>query len=203
MIDFSDSSGISNEQAFGFPVLPKDTYLMKIASLKEERTGPNSKHPGALMAALEFRVVEGAETGDAHAGIPFYTRIVLGGEGDLDADDPKTVDTKGGLQYRLIVGRAGYVPGPREGELSTVEQLARIADQITGNELRLKLSVRRSKEVLNGDGSVKYEARDENRIDGVFARGGGDVARQVLRPAAGFVGTRRNTVAPAVVIEED
>ena len=182
MIDFTGAETISNDQAFGFPCLPKDTYTMKIASLKEVRTGPNSKNPGAIMASFELRVVEGAETGDAHAGIPFFTKLVLGGEGDLDAEDPKTTDTKSGLQYRLIVKCAGYVPSTTEGRLSTSEQMARIAEEIVGNEVQVKLSVRKSKEVLNADGSIKYEARDENRIDGVFKRGAAAVSRQVLRP---------------------
>jgi hypothetical protein len=161
VIDYSESEVSSNEQAFGFPILPKDTYLMRIAKVTPGRTADDAKFPGLIMPKVELRVEHGANTGVEQNGMPFFPTFVLGTERDPDFEDPQPPDlqnwqAKNRAQWKRIVVKSG-------AGVAGAASLEAVAARLEGCKLYVAVGVKHEK------AKGKYEARDVNVINGVFS----------------------------------
>jgi hypothetical protein len=173
VIDYNEGEAVSNEQAFGFPILPKDTYLMRVAKVTVGQT-----QKGLVMPKVELRVEDGQTTGIEHNGMPFFPQFVLGTERDPDFEDPQPPDlqswqARNRAQWKRLVVKAG-------AGITGAATLDTVANRLTGCKLWVGVGVKHEKEK---DG---YPARDVNVITGVFslAEGPGATNGASAAPAA-------------------
>jgi len=121
-------------------VLPEQLYKLEIDSMEETQSST-----GKYMIKGTFKVLEP----DAQKGLLYFEQFVIGQDGDLQAEDPKTwANAVGAKIWKQVIDKAGV---PKSGD---VEQVCMAAK---GQQVLAELGI----EVEQKEG--KYKGTERNR----------------------------------------